>query len=306
MRRLLYPCSIGFIFFTISATAQHFDERALIKNLKILSADSMAGRRVGSTGSSMARHYIQYQFRKLKLEPLGKDYELPFELNLRGEKQTGINLAGIIRAKSKTDQYIVISAHYDHEGIKNDKVFNGADDNASGVGALLAIAEHFRKNKPTHNLIFASFDAEEVGLQGARAFVKQPPVPLNQIILNINMDMVARADKNELVVCGLFYTPTLKPLLEKHGSQDNLKLVFGHDDPGLYRGSKNWTQSSDHGPFHDAKIPFIYFGVDDHQDYHKHTDDFDKVTPAIYISSVKLILKSIIEVDKGLNALAEF
>jgi hypothetical protein len=299
-------CSIGFVLLAFSTVAQQFDEQALIQNLKILSADSMAGRRVGSPGGAMARDFIKYQFRKLKLEPLGKDYELSFDLSLRGEKKTGINLAGVIRAKSKTDKYIVISAHYDHEGVKGEKVFNGADDNASGVSALFALAEYFRKNKPTHNLLFVAFDAEEVGLQGARAFVKRPPVAIDKIVLNINMDMVSRADKNALVACGTFYTPALKPLLQKIEEQDGIRLTFGHDDPQLYKGSHNWTQSSDHGPFYDAKIPFIYFGVDDHPDYHKHTDDFEKVNPATYISCVKLILRSTIEIDKSLNASAEF
>jgi Zn-dependent M28 family amino/carboxypeptidase len=306
MRRLMQFCSIGFVLLAFCTVAQQFDERALIQNLKVLSADSMAGRRVGSPGAAMARDFIKYQFRKLKLEPMGNGYELPFDLSLRGEKKTAINLAGVIRAKSKTDKYIVISAHYDHEGIKGEKIFNGADDNASGVSALFALAEYFRKNKPTHNLLFVAFDAEEVGLQGARAFVKSPPVAFDKIILNINMDMVSRADKNALVACGTFYTPTLKPLLQKIEEQDGIRLTFGHDDPQLYKGSHNWTQSSDHGPFYDAKIPFIYFGVDDHPDYHKPTDDFEKVNPATYISCVKLILRSTIELDKGLNATAEF
>jgi Zn-dependent M28 family amino/carboxypeptidase len=303
MRRLIFT---GLIFIALSTTAQQFDEKALIQNLKILSADSMAGRRVGSTGSAMARDFVKYQFKKLKLEPLGKDYELNFNLSHRGDAKTGINLAGVIRAKSKTDKYIVISAHYDHEGVKGEKIYNGADDNASGVSALFAIAEHFRKNKPSHNLLFVAFDAEEIGLQGARAFVKKPPVALDKIVLNVNMDMVARADKNALVACGTFYYPQLKPFLQKIEELDGVQLTFGHDDPQNFRGSNNWTQSSDHGPFHDAKIPFIYFGVEDHADYHKATDDFEKVNPATYVSCVKLIVKSVVELDKGLNAAAEF
>lgn len=303
MRRLIFT---GLVFIALTATAQQFDEKALIQNLKALSADSMAGRRVGTDGSAMARAFIKSQFKKLKLEPLGKDYELSFNLSHRGETKTGVNVAGVIRAKSKTDKYIVISAHYDHEGVKGDKIYNGTDDNASGTSALFAIADHFRKNKPSHNLLLVAFDAEEVGLQGARAFVKQPPVPLNKIILNVNMDMVARADKNALVACGTFYHPQLKQFLQKIEEQNGVRLTFGHDDPQLYKGSDNWTQSSDHGAFHDAKIPFVYFGVDDHQDYHRHTDDFEKVNSTTYISCVKLILKSVIELDKGLGASAQF
>ena len=303
MRRLIFT---GLVFIALSTTAQQFDEKALIQNLKVLSADSMAGRRVGSDGSAMARAFIKAQFKKLKLEPLGKDYELSFSLSVRGETKTGVNLAGIIRAKSKTDKYIVISAHYDHVGVREENIYNGADDNASGASALFALIEHFRKNKPKHNLLFVAFDAEEVGLQGARAFAKLPPIPLDKIVLNVNMDMVARADKNALVACGLFYYPQLKPFLQKIEEQDGVRLTFGHDDPQLYKGSDNWTHSSDHGPFHDAKIPFVYFGVEDHADYHQHTDDFEKINPATYISCVKLIVKSIVELDKGLGTSAQF
>ena len=291
----------GLVCIALSTRAQHFNEKALIQNLKILSSDSLAGRKTGTNQNALARAFIKAQFKKFKLETLGNDYELPFSFDRRGEPLSGINIAGVIRSKAKTDTYIVVSAHYDHLGVRDEKIFNGADDNASGTAALFALIEHFRKNKPKHNLLFVAFDAEEMGLQGARAFVKQPPVPLEKIILNINMDMVARADKNELVACGTFYYPYLKPLLLKIKEQGGVRLIFGHDDPQQHKGSDNWTQSSDHGPFHDAKISFIYFGVEDHADYHKHTDDFEKVTPARYINCVKLILNSVEELDKGLE-----
>lgn len=303
MRRLIF---IGLVVSFSSTIAQQFDEKALIQNLKKLSADSMAGRMVGTEGNAMARAFVKAQFKKLKLEPLGQDFELNFTLNHRGETKSGVNLAGLIRAKSKTDKYIVISAHYDHVGTRDGKVYNGADDNASGTAALFAFIEYFKTNKPAHNLLFVAFDAEEVGLQGARAFVKKPPIPLEKIVLNINMDMVARADKNTLVACGTFFYPQLKPFVQKVSEVDGVRIVFGHDDPKLYKGSNNWAQSSDHGPFHDAKIPFIYFGVEDHADYHKHTDDFSNINPASYISCVKLILKSILELDNGLSASAQF
>jgi Zn-dependent M28 family amino/carboxypeptidase len=298
MRRLIFA---GLVFIALSSWAQQLNEKALIQNLKILSSDSLAGRKTGTNQNAVARVFIKAQFKKFKLEPLGNDYELPFSFDRRGESLSGVNMAGVIRSKTKTDTYIVVSAHYDHLGVRDEKIFNGADDNASGTAALFALVEYFRKNKPMHNLLFVAFDAEEMGLQGARAFVKQPPVPLEKIILNINMDMVARADKNELVACGTFYYPHLKPMLLKIKEQGGVRLILSHDDPQKHKGSDNWTQSSDHGPFHDAKIAFIYFGVEDHADYHKHTDDFEKVKPALYISCVKLILNSLAEFDKRLE-----
>lgn len=290
------------VCFYFSASGQQlFDEKTLLSNLKFLSSDSLEGRRVGSAGIAQARILIKDQFKKLKLEPVDKNYELPFEFEVRSGRQDGVNLAGVIKGSTQSDKYLVISAHYDHEGIKNEKIYNGADDNASGTSALFAIAEFFQKNKPVHNMIFVAFDAEEMGLQGAKAFVKNPPVPLNQILVNINMDMVARADNDELVACGPFFYPHLKPLIERAGSQDKIKLKFGHDDPENFKGKENWTYSSDHGPFHTAKIPFVYFGVADHADYHQPSDDFEKVDTSTYISCVTLILKAVVEIDKGLK-----
>jgi len=114
------------------------------------------------------------------------------------------------------------------------------------------------------------------------------------------MDMVARADKGELVACGTFFYPQLKPHLESLTSE-KVKLVFGHDDPEKYKGQDNWTFSSDHGPFHRAKIPFIYFGVEDHKDYHQPTDDFELVNPEVYQACVKLIIQAAEKIDKGLK-----
>jgi len=280
---------------------QIFNEKALIDNLKFLSSDALEGRKPETKGSEQAREFIKEQFRKMDVHPFSDKYEVPFVFDIRsGAKVKGINLIGWIKGSTKSDKYIVISAHYDHVGIKKEKIYNGADDNASGTSALIAIAEYFKKNKPQHSIIIAAFDAEEMGLQGAKAFVKNPPVLAKTIIANINMDMVARADSNELVACGTFFYPQLKPLIEKVNS-GKVKIVFGHDNPEKDKGSDNWTFSSDHGPFHSAKIPFIYFGVADHKDYHQPTDDFENVDPEIYKSCVKLIVLASREIDLGLN-----
>jgi Zn-dependent M28 family amino/carboxypeptidase len=290
-----------FVYQSISAQSL-FDEKALIENLKYLSSDALEGRKPETKGGEEARTFVKEQFKKRVLTPLGDNYEIPFEFESRsGAKVKGVNLAGLIKGTTKSDQYIVISAHYDHVGVRDGKIYNGADDNASGTCALFAITEYFQKNKPQHNIIIAAFDAEEMGLQGAKAFVKNPPVAIEKIIANINMDMVARADAKELVACGTFYYPQLKTFLEKSTSSEKVKIVYGHDDPEKYKGEDNWTFSSDHGPFHSAKIPFIYFGVADHKDYHQPTDDFENVEPEVYKSCVRLIILASAEIDKGLD-----
>jgi Zn-dependent M28 family amino/carboxypeptidase len=292
-----------FIFFAYASLGQElFDEKALLENLKYLSSDALEGRKTESQGNAGARTFIKEQFKKLSLQPLGNNFELPFEFTTKsGASVKGVNLAGWLKGTSKTGKFIVISAHYDHLGIKEGKIYNGADDNASGTCALFAVGDFFKKNPPQHDLLFVAFDAEESGLQGAKAFVKTPPVPKENVLADINMDMVSRADNKELVACGTFFYPKLKPFLEKAGDKEPVKIVFGHDDPSLFKGSENWTFSSDHGPFHSVKIPFVYFGVADHKDYHQATDDFENVDPETYKSVVRLISRASQEIDRGLN-----
>ena len=170
----------------------------------------------------------------------------------------------------------------------------GADDNASGVAALFYVADYFKKNKPNYTLIFAAFDCEENGIKGAQYFVAN----LNEqgVILNINMDMISRSVSKEIYACGTRYTHELKPILQTiNDSTPNVHLNFGHD--GLKIGEQDWTYSSDHGPFHKKGIPFIYFGVEDHPDYHRPTDSFDKVDTEFYSNVVDMILGFVKKMD---------
>jgi len=299
MQRLII---LYFLLAGIPNYAQYvFNDELLVNNLKYLSSDQLGGRLFGTKESEQARQFIESQFKANGVSPLGKSYTSPFSFDKGLASYEGVNVIGLIKGTTKAGSYMVVSAHYDHLGGKNDKIFNGADDNASGTCALFAIAEFFQNNPPQHDIILVAFDAEEQGLKGAEAFVAKPPVALNKIAVNVNLDMVARADNGELVACGTFYYPQLKPILEKIPTEKKVKIVFGHDDPSRYKGASNWTQSSDHGPFHTAKIPFIYFGVEDHNDYHKTTDDFGKINQDVYKNCVQLIIKSIALIDQELN-----
>jgi Zn-dependent M28 family amino/carboxypeptidase len=185
-------------------------------------------------------------------------------------------------------------------GVRNGEVFNGADDNASGTAALLAIADYFVKNRPQHSIMFVAFDAEEVGLQGARAFVANPPVAKEAIALNINMDMISRNDAGELYVAGTYSYPQLLPFVERAIPNAEVKLIAGHDRPGVGSGY-DWTSQSDQGAFHAARIPFLYFGVEDHADYHRATDDFERIQLGFYTRAVRTITSVARLIDAGLN-----
>jgi Zn-dependent M28 family amino/carboxypeptidase len=193
----------------------------------------------------------------------------------------------------------VVTAHYDHVGVQNGTIYNGADDNASGTAALLVIADELRRNPPEHSVIIAALDAEEAGLSGARAFVDAPPVPPTTIRANLNLDMVGRNEAGELWAAGTFHYPQLLPLVQEVAQRAPVKLRIGHDRPGVI-GEDDWTMLSDHGPFHAKRIPFLYLGVEDHADYHKPTDDAERIEPGFYGRAVATVIALLRELDEFL------
>ena len=294
------------LFFAAGAPAQSdsIDGAALLRDLETLSADAMEGRLVGTPGSARAREYIVRRFKEAGIQPLGASYEHPFKFTGRGDQgeRAGVNIVGVIRGRRAPDRYMVVTAHYDHLGVRNGQVFNGADDNASGVAALLAVAARLNAQKPDHSVVFAAFDAEEQGLRGAQAFVTSPPVPLASIVLNLNLDMVARDAGNVLFASGTSHYPFLKRYLEKT-ARPPVVLKFGHDVAGAKED--DWTRDSDHFPFHNAKIPFVYFGVEDEAQHHKATDDAETVTKEFFVGAANTILAALRALDGNLEAVAK-
>lgn len=300
MRRLYIAALCLLPVLAVRAQQPGIDSLQLIKDVRTLSADKFEGRKTGTRGNRMAQFYLLDRFKQTGLQPFNGTFEYPFYFNEGRKRVMGTNLYGYIAGKS--EDVIVISAHYDHLGTRagagNDSIYNGADDNASGVGALLAIARYYKQHAPAHTLIFAAFDGEEEGLQGAKAFLQQPPVPATRIKMNLNMDMVSRNVKQELYVSGTYHYPDLKPYVTEVAAASRIKLLSGHDRPE--DGEQDWTKQSDHYPFHQKKIPFLYFGVEDHPDYHKASDEFEKIDPAFYYKAVQTIRLAVETVDQGL------
>lgn len=291
---------ILFLCLTMSGLAQtqeRLDAEFMLEDFRKLSHDAAEGRKTGTKGAEAARRFIIRQLSTMKAKSLVKGYRHPFSfVNNANDTIQGENIVAYVRGRLQ--KAIVITAHYDHLGIKDGKIYNGADDNASGVAALLAMAEYFKRNKPNHTIVFAALDAEEMGLRGARAFVEDENIPMEMVILNVNMDMISKNDKNELYVAGTHHTPRFRQILE--GVQTApLKLMFGHDTPDL--GYNDWTNSSDHAAFHAKGIPFVYFGVEDHENYHKDTDTFENINQAFYLKSTEAILSCVLALDRAMN-----
>ncbi|MBC3845910.1 M28 family peptidase [Winogradskyella echinorum] len=284
------------LLFTVFGFAQNknikIDKNNLLKHVETLSSDQYEGRRTGEKGNDSARAYIIKQFEKLNITGYNDNFEQPFSFTARKKEYKAVNVLAEIKGTETPEKYIVISAHYDHLGVHNGKIYNGADDDASGVAALFAFAEYFIKNPPKHSVILAAFDAEELGLRGAKHFVET--FDKSKILVNLNMDMISRSNKDELYVVGARYTEWLSSILNSFKNPTSSKLSQGHDGTD---GKQDWTMASDHGPFHSAKIPFLYFGNEDHAAYHKPTDDFKDITPEFYVNAVEIILSVFTAID---------
>ena len=306
----LIVCSTGVIFLfssrgkenlkkqpanNITPLAIKLDSTSLINHLAFLTSPATAGRETGTAGNGLAREYIENLFDSLQLVKTGDSYLQPFTFGKDSIK--GCNVTGLIKGTHFSNSYIVLSAHYDHLGTRNGNIYFGADDNASGTAALLTLPQYFTKHPPKHSIIFAAFDAEEKGLRGSNYFVEHCPVPLTAIMLNLNMDMISRNDNNEIYACGIFHYPFLKKFVDSIKKMTPVKILYGHDDPAK-GSSQDWTSQSDHHAFHKQKVPFLYFGVEDHPDYHRPGDTFDKINKSFYYRVCNMIAETSLLLDK--------
>ncbi|MEO8070104.1 MAG: M28 family peptidase, partial [Acidobacteriota bacterium] len=197
------------------ATGPGIDSARVLADLRVLSADDMEGRQVGTPGGRKARAFVVERFRAAGVLPFDRGFEQPFSFTTGRGTITGANVIGYVSGTGgpRAGTFIVVSAHYDHIGMQGGRVFNGADDNASGTAALFEIARYFQRAPTRHSLLFAAFDAEEEGLRGSQAFVAAPPVAAAAIALNLNADMIGREPNNTLYVVGTREQPFLKPAI---------------------------------------------------------------------------------------------
>ena len=277
----------------------------LLEDVRILSADDMQGRDTGAEGGAKARAYIVGRLEALGVAAPAMGREQPWEMQGRtreGPKTfNGVNVLGVIPGRRVADRYIVVTAHYDHVGVSEGQIYNGADDNASGVATMLALAADLKRQAPDHSVLIVALDGEERGLLGARHFVEAPPVPLASMAMNLNLDMTARAETDgKLWVTGTYQHPDFRPLLETIPANGAVALAFGKDTP-QDTGDNNWVNASDHAAFHRAQVPFLYFGVNYHPDYHRPSDDFGTITPSVFISATELSIAGFRALDQGLD-----
>jgi hypothetical protein len=302
-----YPVTFILAFLTFTSYGQKFDSNRIKTHVKALASDEYEGRGTGSAGEKKANDYIESQFKKIKLLPKGENgYDQPFPFKAgahgTGAEGTATNIAGYI---DNGAQYtIIIGAHYDHLGLGNDgnslepnpqnKIHNGADDNASGTAGVIELARYFQDNskKEHYNFLFLCFSGEELGLYGSKYYSEHPTIDLTKADFYINLDMVGRLDpdKKTLEVMGTGTSPVWEPLLQKISNDPTFAQVkIKTDSSGI--------GPSDHTSFYLKNIPVLHFFTGSHSDYHKPSDDFDKINYEGEVEVLKIIARVIEELD---------
>lgn len=300
-------------FLSFSSVKAQQNLRQVQFDVAYLASDLLEGRKSGSQGEALAAEYISNRFLKMGLEPKGEDgswyhnFDCFERINPHdtgtnsSERIAAKNVVGFINNKAKTT--VVIGAHYDHLGwgghgslhAHDSVIHNGADDNASGVAALLYLAEKLSKAElKNNNYLFIAFSGEELGLFGSKSFVNTPTINLEHINYMINMDMVGRLnEEGKLAISGTGTTPEWEELLESIHIDGVKDLKTGESGVG----------PSDHTSFYLKDIPVLHFFTGQHKDYHKPTDDAHLINYKGILSVSNFIYELIHKVD-GLGKLA--
>jgi Zn-dependent M28 family amino/carboxypeptidase len=275
------------------------DAGDLKKHLSVLASDKYEGRETGKRGQKRSARYLAKEFKKIGASPPGDtSYFQTFELSFKGHdtKDTGKksitkvkteNVIAIIEGSDLKEEVIVISAHYDHLGVKGKKVYNGADDDGSGTVALLEIAQAFAEAKragygPRRTIVFIAFTGEEKGLLGSKFYVSNPTYPLEKTVCNLNIDMVGRIDKahekdtNYVYIIGSDMLSTQLHALNEKANElyGKLGLDYKYNDP---KDKNRFYYRSDHYNFAKNNIPVIFYFNGVHEDYHRDTDEIHKI-----------------------------
>jgi Zn-dependent M28 family amino/carboxypeptidase len=274
----------------------------LKRHLNILASDAMEGRETGTPGIEKAAVYLETEFKRLGLRP-GNGENFRQEYLTPEENLNACNIIAQIEGNTHPNEYVVVSAHYDHLGMYNGIIYNGADDDGSGTTALLAIAESLMRLKkmgkgPERTVVFIAFSGEEKGLWGSSYFSDHPTLPLDKVSCDINIDMIGRIDPDRttpdrnhyvfIVGQSRLSSETSKILNTLNSKTQRLTLdeKFDHKkDPNriYYR--------SDHYNFAKKGVPVVFFydGMLG-GDYHEPTDDIELIDWEIYHKRSNFIL----------------
>lgn len=308
MKQLL---SLLMVITLVSACTDFTTDKEIMTGLKedigYLASDDLEGRAIGTDGEVLAARYIADKFKELGLEPKGTDkYFQVFKVNkptnpheqavigTDGEGISGRNVVGFI--DNGAPYTIALGAHYDHLGYGGEgslyrgedaAIHNGADDNASGTAALIQLASILKKKKSNYNFLFVAFSGEENGLWGSNYYSKNSTVTIDSINYMLNMDMVGRLKEDKsIAINGVGTSPVWVEAVEK-ANVDSLKIVTSESGVG----------PSDHTSFYLQDVPVLHFFTGQHSDYHRPSDDADKINYQGMVKVIRYIVRLIDELD---------
>jgi len=247
------------------------EESRLRAHVATLASREFLGR--NGAGGNKAANYLADHFRRLRLEPLFEGSYFQSIPGKDGGPPAGRNVGAVLRGSDPKlrDEWVIVSAHFDHLGMRGDVIYPGADDNASGVAMMLEVARAFAegKERPKRSLMFVGFDLEELGLFGSRYFVEHPPVPLPRVALFVTADMIGRSLAGVcdpyVFVMGTENAPATRPWIEEASQGSPVTVgVLGSDILLLDR--------SDYGPFRARKVPYLFFSTGESPVYHTPRD----------------------------------
>lgn len=261
------------------------------RHLETLCSEEFEGREAGKKGGALSAQYIKEEMEKMGLEPVvdstnTKSYFQ--EVPLRNASAFNANVMGMVKGSEFPNEVLIITAHYDHLGIRGGNMYAGADDNASGVAALLEAAEAFAisaKNgfPPKRSILFIALAAEEKGLLGSRYYVEKDPIfPLANTVVNLNMDMVGHLDDlhpedpNFVSIVGSDWQSTDLHRLHEKANEEYTKMELDYTFNSKDHPERFFYRSDQ---YHFAKngIPVIFYTSGDHVDYHKVSDTLENI-----------------------------
>lgn len=277
----------------------------LKKNLYVIASDEMEGRDTGSPGQKKAGEYMVNYYRNLGIvypKALGSYYQkVPSDFMQKrggGNLPDSENILAFIEGSEKPEEIVVVSAHYDHVGTQNGVVYNGADDDGSGTVAVMEIAKAFQAakkagNGPKRSILFLHVTGEEHGLFGSEYYTDHPVFPLANTVADLNIDMIGRDDpenrgKQYVYVIGSeMLSSQLKVINEAANKRtNNLELNYKYDDPN---DPQRLYYRSDHYNFAKNNVPVAFFFDGIHEDYHKPTDDPEKIDYNLLAKRAQLV-----------------
>ena len=286
------------------AASARADSARVRRDIEYLASDALAGRGTGTAGNDSAAAFAARRYKALGLQALSPGYLQPFTARSAmvahgtAAEQRTQNVVAYLRGTDPAlrGQVIVLGAHLDHLGRSptgaldpemGDAIRNGADDNASGTAAVLELARLFAAHPTRRSMLFVNFSGEELGLLGSQYFVEHAPLPIDSTVAMLNFDMVGRLRGDSVIVYGLSTAREMPAVLDSANARIGL----------IIRGIGDGFGPSDHSSFYARNLPVLHFFTNIHADYHRATDDADKINAAGAVKVISLAERVVREID---------